>query len=235
MRAFPLLALLVTVAAPAAAQVGHPPDASPYQDIMKGHSITPMVGMFGGGGGRFGIGGRDGTTYGVRYDLRAGGTISFGASVARGTLERLVVDPFVRLADRVSGPVDQKTTFADLSIQLNLTGGKTWRRIAPYAGVALGMAFGGDIAADTSDYEFGNKFYFAPHIGTRVFLTSRVLLRADARATFWKLNYPDSFADEPPLEPGTDDEPNAVIPDNQMDEWVVSPWVQVGLGFLFRL
>ena len=50
---------------------------------------------------------------------------------------------------------------------------------------------------------------------------------------FWKIKYPSSFQQEPPLEPGTVDSPNAVISDGRVSEWSATPWLQVGLGYSF--
>ena len=110
------------------------PSSSPYRDIRKGHTFTPIYGHFGGDGGEFGIGPHDGPAYGFRYDIRTGSTIQFGLGLAYAELKRLIVDPFVELANRVSGPVDQTVTFAEVNLQFNLTGGKTWHRLAPFVG-----------------------------------------------------------------------------------------------------
>jgi hypothetical protein len=237
MRLPALALLLISLAAsPVLAQVGHPPGDSPYRDIFKGHSVTPIVGRLAGGGGRLGIGPQDGTVFGVRYDVRTGGTVGFGLTLAQTTAHPFLVDPFVQVARRKTGPVSQQVRFADASIQLNLSGGKTWHRLAPYTGVSLGVAFSDRIAADTSGFRFGNKFYFAPQIGTRFFLTDRLHLRADVRGVFWKLNYPVAFTDEPPLDPGTPpDDSHAVITDQRLSEWTLTPWFQVGLGYSFSL
>ncbi len=238
----PMRTLLITgaiviscgTARAAAAQVGHAPSASPYRDIVDAHSITPVVGYFAGSGGKFGIGAHNGYTYGLRYDLRAGKTVQFGFSAARSALDRFIVDPFVALARRRTGPFDQATTFLDATVQFNVTGAKTWHGLAPYTGVTLGVAFGEDLAADTSGYDFGTKFYVGPQLGTRFFLTQNLHLKAEVRAMFWKVNYPTSFGDEPPEEPGTPEAPNAVIPDGRFDEWTLNPWFQVGLGYMVR-
>lgn len=229
------LALCSVLASAGAAQVGHPPDASPYRDILKGHSVTALFGRMGGSGGKFGVGAQDGNVYGFRYDIRTAGAVQFGLTLAQGDLQRLIVDPFVQVARRTTGPVPQRVRFVDLSIQLNLTGGKSWHRLAPYTGVSAGVAFGDKTAADTSGYTFGNKFYFAPQIGTRFFLTDRLQLRADVRALFWRINYPTSFTLEPALDPGTTTEPHAVIIDDHLNEWTLSPWLEVGLGYSFSL
>jgi len=215
------------------AQVGHAPGRSPFQDIPKGHTVTAIGGLIQGSGGRFGIAPHDGTAFGIRYDIRTASAIQMGISVAQATLERVIVDPFVEVENRVSGPLDQTVTFAEFDLQFNVTGGKSWRRLAPFVGVGGGLTFAGRTAADTSGFNFGRKFYFAPHAGVRVFVTDRLHLRTEARLAFWKVQYPDSFTREPPLQPGTPSAPNAVIPDMRVSEWTATPWFQVGLAYSF--
>jgi hypothetical protein len=53
------LLLLLAAAPPALAQVGYPPDKSPYRDIPKKMSLAAVFGYFGGTGGNLGLG-RDG-------------------------------------------------------------------------------------------------------------------------------------------------------------------------------
>lgn len=224
---------VLPIPAALSAQVGYPPQSSPYRDIRKGHTVTATVGYFGGDGGNFNIGPHKGTVFGGRYDIRSGNTIQLGLGFARGNMDRFIVDPFVTLANRRSGPVKQSVTFAEINLQFNVTGGKSWNRIAPYVSAGGGLAFAGDTPADTSRYDFGRKFYFAPAIGARVLLSDRLQFRGEARLTFWKLNYPTTFQQEPVQEPGTPQNPNAVIPGNKLTEWTTSPWFQVGLGYAF--
>jgi hypothetical protein len=228
--------MLALLAAPCAAgaQVGHPPNASPYRDIRQGHTITFLGGYFGGDGGRFGIAPHDGETFGFRYDIRTGAPVQFGLGVSSGSLDRLIVDPFVELVNRVSGPVQQTVTFADLNLQLNLTGGKSWHRLAPFVGSGIGLTFPGATPQDTSGFELGHKVYFAPFVGLRVFLTSRIHVRGEARWTFIQVKYPTTFQQEPVLEPGDPpDHSNAVITDNNLSEWTTSSYLQVGIGYSF--
>ncbi len=153
--------------------------------------------------------------YGLRYDIRTGSALQLGIGFAQANLERLIVDPFVPVAERISGPVDQKVSFAEIDLQLNLTGGKTWHRLAPFVGVGGGLTFAGSTPADTSGFKLGRKIYFAPHAGFRFFVTDRLHLRGDARVLFWKLNYPPSFTEESTLDP---DSP-PVIDDGRVSEW----------------
>jgi hypothetical protein len=212
----PLASLGVTLAlallAPRAllAQVGHPPGSSPYRDIPKGHTFTPFAAFFAGDGGRFGVAPHNGQVYGFRYDIRTGSTIQMGLLVGHGQMERLILDSLVA-GGLVTGLVNQSTTFVEAGLQLNLTGGKTWNRLAPFIGAGIGLAFAEDTPADRGVFELGTKFYFAPHAGLRLFLTDRIHLRGDARVLFWKLSYPNS------------------------SEWDTSGWYQAGLGFGFSL
>jgi hypothetical protein len=226
--------LATLVANTATAQVGHRPQFSPYRDIPKGHTLTLLGGYFKGGGGDLNVGPHSGSVFGARYDVRSGSTIQLGLELARADLERSIVNPFVRLANRRTGPVDQSVTFVEIALQFNLTGGKSWHRLAPFVGAGTGLALASGTPADTSRYEFGRKFYLAPGVGVRLFLSDRLHLRAEARATFWKLNYPTTFQSEPVEEPGTAGSPNAVIPPGgKLSEWTSSRWLRVGLGYAF--
>jgi hypothetical protein len=219
---------------PLAAQVGHPPGHSPYHDIPKGHTFTALGGYLSGDGGRFGIAPHDGAIFGFRYDIRTASALEMGLGFARADLDRLIVDPFVRVADRVSGPVKQTVSFAEFDLQFNLTGGKTWHRLAPFVGAGVGLTFAEGTPADTSDFKFGHKVYLAPGIGFRFFITDRLHLRGEARAAFWKLKYPPTFEQEPPLEPGNPPlTSNAVITDGRTSEWNATSWLQAGLSFSF--
>jgi hypothetical protein len=218
-------------ASPALAQVGHAPGRSPYHDIPRGHTVTATVAQFGGSGGRLGIAPHDAPLFGLRYDIRTSSPIQIGLGAARGTLDRLIADPDAEVANRFRGPVDQTVTFVELDLQFNVTGGKTWHRLAPFVAVGGGLALSQDTPADTSGFELGRKFYFAPHAGVRFFLTDRIHLRTEARVIFWKLNYPTSFTEAPSEEP---DAP-PVIDDGRESEWSTSSWLQAGLGVGFSL
>jgi hypothetical protein len=190
-------------------------------------------GYFGGSGGQFNIGPHRGEVFGARYDIRTASTLQIGLAVARGNLDRFIVNPFVLLANRRSGPVRQSVTFAELAFQFNLSGGKSWHRIAPFIGAGFGLASGSAPPADTSQYKFGRKIYVVPSVGFRFFITDRLHLRGEARAAFWRLKYPATFQAEPTEEPGISPNSNAVIVGDKLTEWTASPWLQVGLGYSF--
>lgn len=227
-----MVAVAIGSAGPAGAQVGHEPRKSPYRDIVKSKSLMFQTGYFGGSGGSLGVGPNSGQTVGGRFDLRLSNTFQFGFSFNRGDLERLIQNPDDSVAKRTSGPVPQTVSFFDIAAQLNLTGTKSWHRLAPYFSAVVGLAVGGTVAADTSDFNFGTRFYLAPTLGTRVILSQSFHLRVEARANFWKLKYPNSFTQEPALEPGIG-QSNALRPDGSTSEWTISPFLMAGLGVSF--
>jgi hypothetical protein len=215
-----LSTLALVCPAMAVAQVGHPPQSSPYHDLAKGSSFTIIAGRLLGDGGRLGVGPNSGNTYGARFDLRAAHALSIGIGVEQANLQRLLIDPTQPAAQRVTGPVDENVTFLEALLTLNLTGGKTWHGFAPFVGLVGGAAFGTRTPADTSGYNFGTKGFFAPATGFRLFLGDRFHIRGEVLGNFWKLAYPTSYRS------GTD----PVTADAK--EWNLAPWFAVGLGFI---
>jgi hypothetical protein len=210
------LLLLFALATPAAAQVGHDPERSPYRDINLYAALSPQVSLVGGSGGFLGVVPNSGMLYGLRAEILANRAITLGAEFAYGELERLIV----QLDSTVSGPVSHGFGMAGANIFLNLTGGKTWRRLAPYVGGGTGVAFASNPAADTSGYKYGVKFYFAPTAGLRAFLTPDVYLRVEARSLFASIGYPDSYR-------------TRILASGPGKEWVTTGIYTVSLGFPF--
>lgn len=237
MRFLPACLCSCLIAAPVAAQVGHDPAHSPYRDIAHSKTITAMYGDIGGDGGKVGVGPHNGHAYGVRAELRLSGPVTFGVSFAKGKLERLVVSAEDSVDNRVDGPVEQDMTFIEGSLQLNITGRKTWHRLAPFIGMSVGYVHGSDLkasqATDSSGYRFGGKLYFTPSAGVSVHLNSVVALRFEARQMFWKLSYPLSYTGEPAAQPGDEENSNSVLPDDKRDQWSGARELRAGLSISF--
>ncbi|MGH7560919.1 MAG: hypothetical protein ACRENB_07855 [Gemmatimonadales bacterium] len=231
MRIVRLLAVLLLLRAPAAAlaQVGHDPAGSPYGELRFGQFFGATAGYFAGDGGSFRLAPHGGALAGLRYDFLAAGTITLGLAASRGTLERDVIDPTASVATRVSGPVDQSATFLEGIIQFNVTGGKTWRRLGPFVSGAFGLVLAGKVPQDSSGFSFRTRGAITPGIGTRIFLSQRLFLRLEARATFWQVTYPRSFTEDPADAPN--DPP--VLENRSPKEWIVTPWYSVGLSYAF--
>lgn len=235
-RRLPVLAvpLALALAAPLAAQVGHLPGDSPFGDIRTGTALELWAGQLFGSGGPIPVAPRDGPAAGVRIVLRAKNTLSIGFGAWGAKTVRSIVDADAKVAERVTGPIDHRLLAGEATVQFNLTGGKHWRRLAPFTGINFGLANGqATPAVDTSGYTFGTKFYFAPMLGTRVILGPRSYLRLEAKVPFWNIKYPISYSAEPALEPGTEENPNAVNPTGRRGQYVASPQLSVGFGWGF--
>ena len=225
------IALLLPVAA-LSAQVGYPPAHSPYHELERGAYFEAFGGHMFGTGGLLRLGPRDGTSEGARIVIRGKNTLqlSFGAWTA-GT-QRELINAQDSVAVRDKGLIPQRLIAGEFGIQLNLTGGKTWRGLAPYAGISLGLVHGqGSPAVDTSGYSFGNKIFFAPTLGTRWFAAQRLYVKVDMRAVFWKLTYPPSYSLEPTKQPGTPTQSNAVNSTGVTSQYTATPEIRFGLCF----
>jgi len=216
------------------AQVGHPPESTPYRDILYGSSLTPFVGHIGGNGGKLGIGPHDGWTYGGRFDYRLSNVISVGLSFESGTMDRLIVDADDPVASRVKGPVSQQLSMLEAALQMNITGKKTWHGLAPFVGGTIGLAWAPATRADTSGYKFGSHVVLAPNLGFRFFAGQRLHVRADVRQVFWHLKYPSSYLLEPADDPPASGAPsNAVLAGQKLDQWTGGTEFRLGVGFSF--
>ena len=224
-----VLSLLFLCTAQASAQVGHAPEHSPYRDLRYRNSWTAILGHFGGDGGKLGIGPHNGSSYGLRFDRRMSGFAQIEVMATYSTLERLIVDADDSVATRVKGPASQSVVMAEVGLQFNLTGPKTWHGLAPYLGGGVGLAIASKTPQDTSGFNFGSKLFVSPNVGVRLFLTDRFSLRFEARWHLWKLKYPAAYELEPADEAGG----TPVITDGKLSQWAKGGWYIVGLVFSF--
>jgi len=227
-RAFSLLASLL-VARSAAAQVGHDPTQSPYRTLRYGQFVGGSVGYFNGVGGQIGAAPHQGMTVGLRYDFLAAGTITVGIQASYGSLDRFIIDPTKPIETAQTGPVKQSVTVAEGILQFNLTGGKTWNRIAPFVSGGFGLVLAGSTPQDTTDFKFRTKLAITPGIGARVFLSDRLFLRVEARSAFWQISYPQAFRAPPSSDPS-----KPPVVSGGAKEWVTNGWYSVGLSYAFH-
>src|SRR2546425_12831335 len=169
----------------------------------------------------------NGVTFGARYEAWMGKSMSFTAGLAYAQTTRYIVDPFLNDSVRKSGPIDNDVILADLGLQLSLTGAKTFHGFLPYVGGSLGLAFGRDLPADPSAYRFGTKLTIAPGAGLGWYPARRFSVQADARALFWKLNYPITYRDL-----ATDGTRVLALTAPQSD-WTTHSWISLGVGWTF--
>lgn len=232
----PLLAA-VLLALPAAAtplqgqgQVGHDPEHSPYRDLRATHQFTLSGGYLAGGGGRVGVGPRQGLLGGVRYSLGLG-SLELRLGVHAASLQRHILDPTAPPDKQAADTVRQQVLISDAGFSLRLTGAKTWRGFLPYFGATAGMAAGGSVPQDNSGFSFSTRFTFGPHVGIRYYGGSGGSLGfwVEGWDPMWRLNYPLSF-----FHPDTGVTPVLVDGTDPAKEWVHNPTLMVGFSLTLR-
>ncbi|HLB53995.1 MAG TPA: hypothetical protein VJK71_02720 [Gemmatimonadales bacterium] len=224
-----LLPFFLLIPTGALAQVGHDPARSPYRSLRYGQFLGVTSGWFAGSGGPLGVAPHGGASVGLRYDLLATGTVSLGFAASMANLKRMVIDPTLPLEFAASGPVPQRTFFGETILQFNLTGGKSWNRLAPFASAGLGLALAERTPEDGSGFSFRAKLAVTPGIGTRIFLAERLFLRLEARGVFWQVSYPPSYRQNPSTAPNQP--PVLAAP---AKEWLTNGWLTAGVSYAFR-
>jgi hypothetical protein len=205
---------------PAAAQVGHDPAHSPYRDVLRGPMLRVTTGYFSGTRGKIPVGPTDGPTGGLRFEYPMGNLFTFASGIAYAQTDAFFFDPNDSLP-QAHGPINNDLMLFDLGLQASLTGAKTFHGFQPYVGASLGLVFGTGIGADSSGYNFGTKFSYAPELGLRWYPARRVSVELGYRFVLYKLRYPLSY--RPNLLPVTD----------ELTEWTAHPWATFGIGWTF--
>lgn len=217
------LLLLIGTASPALAQVGYPPDKSPYRDIPKKMNLTALLGYMGGSGGRLGLGPHDGPVYGGRFGISVSGPLELAFSVQYGDLEGNLVYRDLDGNLAVGGPVPSPVWMFETDVQYTITGGKTWHGLAPYIGGGLGYAWRSSSTVSGDAFDFGGRFYWVPFAGTRLYVNRRSFIRGEIRGAFWRLAYPPPYYEDI----------TGILESYAINTYLSNVWYQVGFGYSF--
>lgn len=215
--------LVLGAATPVSAQVGHPPDDSPYRDIPKKMTLTALGGYIGGTGGFLGLGPHDGPAYGGRFGISLSGPIEFSFSVQYADLVGARVYRGLDGNLAVSGNIPSPVWMFETDVQYTITGAKTWHRLAPYIGGGIGYAWRSSSTESVDAYDFGGRFYFAPFAGTRIYVNPRSFIRAEIRGAFWRLAYPPPYYEDI----------TGILQSYAINNYLSNVWYQVGVGYSF--
>ncbi len=204
------------------AQAGHDPAHSPYKDIHRGVTFRVTGGYFAGsrGSDNVPVGASNGPTAGIRFELQASGALTVAAGVSYANTTAFYKTAYDSVP-RTVGPINNDIVLTDFGLLLSLTGGKTWRGFQPYIGATLGLAIGSKIAADTSGYNFGNKFTYAPEVGVRWYPARRISAELGGRLLVYHLSFPTIYR-------------LRVLPITApLSETTIHPWGTFGLAWSF--
>ena len=201
---------------------------SPFAYIERGAEVGVYGGVMNSGAGRFGYGPTGGPIMGAHYALELPGPLSIGGGVGFIKSERDVIDPGRAEGDRLIGRADASIVTIDARIRFTFTGRRTWHRLAPY------FTAGGGIALDASSenaldqillpedqFDFGTSFFGTFGLGTRWFLTDRIVIRPEWNFSLWKVDTPPGYADPDRDFPGVAD-----------GEWLQG--TRLSIGLLYR-
>lgn len=216
--------------APLAAQVGHAPAASPYEDLRGKQAVTLSVGYLVPSGDPAGIGPRNGQMFTGRYELLLSGPLWLVTRVGYAPgLDRTVKDPEAAPGLRVVGTVTEPLYLIDAGFGLNVTGNKSWHGIAPRVTGTLGAVTTLKSAFDVGGYRFGTKFAVSYGIGARIATGSAWEVNTDFSHMLWKLNYPSAYGGD-----GTADD-DSILGGGKLGPWQGSLLMTVGITrYFFR-
>jgi hypothetical protein len=176
----------------AAAQVGHTPTNSPYEDLKVGQSLFISAGWLSVLSDPAGVAPKSSVLGQLRYDINIGGPASLYARYAIAPTERTQLAPSAVAAKRVTGTPSVLLHNFDGGLDISLTGQKTWHRLMPSLTGGIGVV--SDFAkADSGGYKFGTKFSFTYGLGLRYVRRGGAQFRVDLTSYLWQYEYPDGY------------------------------------------
>ena len=191
-------ALLLGASATAGAQVGYPPERSPYKDFEPRHELSLSLGIDESSRDPAGVAPHGGMVVTGRYQWRAGGPAYLFTQFSRIGAQRNVIDPSRSGAARSLGDRSWPTYAMDLGLGLGLTGGKSWHDLLPMVNLGAGLVSDFQSGADVGGYKFGTRFAFNWGAGVRwVPSGQRWGLRADITNRLYTYSYPASYFTAP--------------------------------------
>jgi hypothetical protein len=218
----------LSAARPATAQVGYPPQSSPYVDLVYRQEVTTFTGYLVTQGDPARVAPRSGPLAGARYSLYLAGPAYFTARLAYAQSERRVLDPLEPAATRVVLPAASvPLVLADVGAALSLTGFKSWHRLVPEVAGGLGVVSDLRTNADVGGFSFGTRFALSVGAGIRWIPGGRFQLRADVTDNLYRIAYPTSY-----YEPASDG--TTILPARQPRAlWTHNPSITLGVSYLF--
>lgn len=209
-----------------AAQVGYPPERSPFRDLEYRHELTLFGGFFKAAEDPAGVAPQSGPTGGLRYELRVGGPAHLMVRAAYVQSERQALDPTQPERARDLGVHSSPLYMLDAGISVNLTGQKSYRKLVPTVNGGIGIVGGGkDVENDP--YRFGTPFAITYGLGLRYVPGGRFALRLGMDAYLYRLQYPT------PYYTAALDGTSVVGPEQSTNFWKNNVALTIGASYLF--
>jgi hypothetical protein len=223
-----LLLIGTLAAAPLAAQVGHRPEASPYEDLRGRQAVTIGIGRLTPDSDPAGVGPGSGYLLTGRYELQIATPLWLQSRIGLAPgLRRTVKDPLLTGDERIVGTEMRPLLMWHTGLGLNLTGNKSWRRLVPQLHGGLGFATDATTRFDVGGYRFGTKFSLDYGASLRVTTGSRHELHLDLSRAVWKFRYPDTYGGS-----GAPSD-SSILGGGNRSPWVGNTVFQIGVSRFF--
>ncbi|HSG82808.1 MAG TPA: hypothetical protein VLC48_11180 [Gemmatimonadota bacterium] len=181
---------------------------SPYRFIDTKQDVGPYIAYIFADGGSVDLGANSGPVFGLQFAIRVSDPIQISANAAYFPTTRDVQDPSTGGPSTITvGTEDFNLLLLSGRLQFNLTGARTWNRLAPYLIGGLGIAIDvtGDINCLTEPeratcqispaerFDFGTSFMGQIGIGTAIIVSDRIGARVTFEDNIWKLSTPEGW------------------------------------------
>ncbi len=225
-----VLLLGAMVTAPLAAQVGHRPENSPYEDLRGRQALTVGIGRLTPDADPAGVGPGSGLLLSGRYEVQIAAPLWLQTRLAIAPgLSRTVKDPLLTGDARIAGTETRPLVMWHSGLGLNLTGNKSWRRLVPQLHGGLGFVTDASTQFDLGGYRFGTKFSLDYGASLRITTGGRHEIHLDLSRALWKYRYPDSYGGS-----GAPSD-SSILGARERSGWTGSTVFQIGVSrFFFR-
>jgi hypothetical protein len=216
------------------AQVGYPPQRSPYRDLQETQEVSFFSGYYRAKLDPARVAPRSGPIVGIHYQWRSQGPVNLTADFSRVTSERRVLDPersaTCAAANRECkylGTFRWPLYIADAGLALSATGARSFFRLVPDLRVGVGIATDFHTRADVGDFGFGTRFAFNGGVGIRWVPGGRYQIRADFMNHLYSVKYPEKYYQAA-------DDGTVIFDANQSrTAWLNNPGITIGVSYLF--
>jgi hypothetical protein len=228
------LAGLFLAVGEASAQVGYPPQQSPFRDLQRSQEVTFFSGYYRAKKDPARVAPRSGPMLGAHYQWRASWPLNLTVDLARVESERRVLDPekseTCPSADRECkylGTWRWPLYMMDAGASLALTGARSFFRVVPELRGGLGLATDFHSQPDVGEFAFGTRFALSWGAAVRWVPGGRFQLRADFMNHLYSIRYPQTYYTP------TDDGTSVFTNQQNQTAWLNNPSISLGISYLF--
>lgn len=190
-----LMSAATMLAAPASAQqvVGRLPTESVIHDLNDGQRFGVFTGWLATGRDPAGVRAHSAPLFGVRYDLIMGAPAYLSLRMFGMKSDHDVVDPNAPAANRAAGTATANQIGGDASLQISLTGERTWHGVQPLVNIGIGVIAGVANHFDAGKYAPGASVVYSYGLSARMPTGKNGDFRLDLCWLIYQVRYPETF------------------------------------------